>query len=29
MNEFQQLNGVIVRHKVPDWAIHNAWNYKP
>ena len=29
MKEFQQLNGVILRHKVPDWAIDNAWNYKP
>ncbi len=29
MKEFQQLNGVILRHKVPDWAMDNAWNYKP
>ena len=27
--EYQRMNGFIWRHKVPDWAIHNAWNYKP
>jgi hypothetical protein len=29
MKVYQKTNGIIWRHKVPDWAIHNAWNYKP
>ena len=29
MKEYQKMNGFILRHKVPDWAIHNAWNYEP
>ena len=29
MREYQQMNGFIRRVKVPEWAIHNAWNYKP
>ncbi|MDP6038283.1 MAG: hypothetical protein QGG64_07025 [Candidatus Latescibacteria bacterium] len=28
MKVYQKTNGIIWRHKVPDWAIHNAWNYK-
>ena len=29
MKGYQQMNGFIRRRKVPDWAIQNAWNYKP
>ena len=29
MKEYQQMNGFIWRLKVPEWAIHNAWNFKP
>ena len=29
MKHYQQMNGFIRCLNVPEWAIHNAWNYKP